>query len=203
VTSVDLSSFNYLDYARSNKRKNRIRNSLNIIPSVPKYLHVCRRTDRVMDGSFSLSARRFFKRISKPRDRDLPGKWCTVSVRIRILLVYVWALDFLITKLECWSPNRDGLLKLTPLGYAVPSNDLEMLWNEAALFMLLSLTFFLQRLEKYAKKPYWKIAEISKPQPNRPRHYARNVLRRNPVLCVPWVKYDGRSEDKFTWPVIW
>jgi len=53
------------------------------------------------------------------------------------------------------------------------------------------------------RKTLLKIAEICKPQPNRPRYYGRNVLKPNPVLCVRKVKYDGRSENKFTWPVIW
>jgi len=179
-------------------------NSLKIISAVLKYLHAFRRTNKVMDGSFSVGARRYFKRILKPRNRDLPGKWCIASVRIRILLPDVWALD--LTEYETvvliTQPRRRNLLKLTLPGYAVPRNDLERLWNEAALFVLLSLTFFCRDWRK-TRKTLLKVAEICKPQANRPRHYGLNVLKPNPMLGIHKVKYGGWSENKFRWPVIW
>jgi hypothetical protein len=106
------------------------------------------------------------------------------------------------TEVLITQPRRRNLLKLTPLGYAVLSNDLERLWNEAALFMLLSLTFFCRDWRK-TRKILLKIAEICKSHPNRRRHYGRNELKPNPVLCVPKVKYDGQSANKFTWPLVW
>lgn len=61
----------------------------------------------------------------------------------------------------------------------------------------------LYREWRKTRKTLLKIADIGKRQPNRPRHYGRNVLKSTPLLCVPKVKFDGRSANKFTWSVIW
>lgn len=168
---------------------------LKIISAVQKYLHVCRRTDKVLDGTFSVSALRYLKRISKPRNRDLPGKWCIASVKVRILLAGVWTrgLPENETGVLITQPRRRSLLKLTPLGYAVPSNDLERQWNEAAFFVLLPLTFFCTDWRKTRKT----FTEDSRD--------LKITVSSTTTLWAWWVKVkcNGRSENKFKWPVIW
>ena len=131
--------------------------SLKIISAVLKYLHACRRTDKVMDGSFSVGPRRYFKRISKAAWSRPAGKMMhsvgqdntSLSGCMSTGLIEYEA-GVLITQ-----PRRRNLLKLTPLGYAVPSDDLERLWNGQHCLCYCPLRISSETGER-SEKPYWR-----------------------------------------------